>query len=134
MTDIQKILQSFIDTAEKYCPLKDMIYIKAFPNTYKSSYMYNSVTAFSVYSTDAEPEGLGENVYSGQLKISAAVYVPFSKNQSSSGAAAVLCESLCSRLNIRGIKLLCAEPDDDTECIVSRVIFTIDNEIFEGGA
>lgn len=134
MTEIQKILQRFIDTAEAYCPLKDMVYIKAFPDTYKSSYMQNSVTAFSVYGIDAEPEGLGENVYSGQLKISAAVYVPFSKKQSSSAVAAVLCESLCSHLDIRGIKVLSAGPDDDTECVVSRVIFTIDNEIFEGGA
>ncbi len=124
------IVNTFIKTAQKHCTLENVVYIPAYPYTPKSSVMKNTVAAFSVYYEETEPEGLGSEIYSGRLQVRLSVYTPFQYGAASgSETAEHICRALCSNLDIVGVKALVPKPDTDTECMVTRVIFTLDDEI-----
>lgn len=127
------IVSVFIKTAQEHCTLENVVYIPAYPNTPKSSFMKNTVAAFSVYYEKTEPEGLGSEIYSGRLQVKLSVYTPFKENSVQGNETAEhICRALCSNLNITGVKTLALKPDTDTECMVTRVIFTLDDEIAYG--
>lgn len=124
------IVNTFIKTAQEHCSLKNVVYISAYPYTAKSSFMKNTVAAFSVYYEDTEPEGLGSEFYSGRLQIKLSVYTPFQYGAVLGiETAEHICRALCSNLDIVGVKTLVPKPDKDTECMVTRVIFTLDDEV-----
>lgn len=133
MTDLSGITNAFVEAAKRSCPLENMVYTAAYPHTVKNTVLKTVVVAFSVYDAEVSPEGIGENIYSGGIKISAAIYIPKyltgNGTEAAMNIAKALCSGLCSEFNITGLKVTAPQPDADTECVVTRVIFTVDDEL-----
>ncbi len=133
MIDLSGITNAFVEAAKRSCPLENTVYTAAYPHTVKNTVLKTAVVAFSIYDTEVLPQGIGENTYSGGIKISAAIYIP--KYLTSNGTEAAmniakaLCSGLCREFNITGLKVTAPTPDADTECVVTRVIFTVDDEL-----
>lgn len=130
MINLSNYAVLFADTARQSLADENIVFITAYPKTAKPALLKSAVAAFSVCDIQSQPEGLGSDVQSGQIKIQVSVYVPY-KNKSENGMALLekICRVICSKFCILGIKTGKAEPDSDTECTVSRAVFTLDDEI-----
>lgn len=133
MIDLSKYAALFADTARRSIADENVIFITSYPKTAKPTLLKSAVAAFSVYDVQSEQEGLGADIQSGQIKIQVSVFVPY-KNKSENGNALLekICRTICSAFCILGIKITKTETDDDTECTVTRAVFTLDDEILRG--
>lgn len=133
MLDVSKITNAFAETAQKYCPCEYTACVNAYPNQAKPTLMHKMVIAFSVCDFETAPEGIAESRYSGEIKVSAVFYVPY-HFKSAEGITAQkitedVCKGICSEFHITGLRVSAPKPDADTECMVRRLIFTIDDEL-----
>lgn len=130
MINISEYLSLFADKARQGLADENSVFITAYPATAKPTLLKSAVAAFSLYDVQSEQEGLGADVQSGQIKIQVSVFVPF-KNKNENGTALLekICRVICSEFCILGIKITETEPDADTECTVTRAVFTLDDEI-----
>lgn len=133
MIDLSQCAVLFADTAKQALKDENVIFITAYPKTAKPTLLKTVVAAFSVYDVKSEQEGLGADIQSGQIEVRVSVFVPY-KNKSENGAEILekICRVLCGKFCILGIKVYQTEPDADTECTVTRAVFTLDDEILRG--
>lgn len=133
MIDLSQCAALFADTARHGISDENIIFITAYPKTAKPTMLKSAVAAFSVYDTESEQEGLGSDMQSGQIKMQVSVYVPYKcKNQNGNALLEKICRVICSEFCILSIKIAETEPDADTECMVARAVFTLDDEILRG--
>lgn len=130
MIDLSKCAELFADTARSGISDENVIFITSYPKTAKPTLLKSAVAAFSVCDIQSEQEGLGADIQSGQIKIQVSVFVPY-KNNGENGNVLLekICRVICSKFCILGIKITQTEPDADTECTVTRAVFTLDDEI-----
>lgn len=130
MISLSQCAALFADTARQKAAAENVIFITSYPKTAKPTLLSCAVAAFSAYDAQTEQEGLGADLQSGQIKIQASVFVPYrNKNQNAAALLEKICRALCSEFCILGIKITKTEPDDDTQCTVTRAVFTLDDEI-----
>lgn len=132
MINLSQYATLFADSAKRGFDGRDVIFITAYPNVSKPSLLKSAVASFSVYDVETQTEGLGSEFQAGQIKVQASIYVPYrNKTENPDGIAEKICTVICSEFNIAGVKITKTEPDEDTECLVKHVIFTIDDEVIK---
>ncbi len=134
MIDNVKLINVLIAAVKEEAFFDNIKVISAFPATKKPTLLKKTVIAVSCCLVDAAADSLGSSADAGAVKINANVYVPFiNKEAVGNEVAKMLCAVVLEKFNVSAVNVCETFADSATECAVTKITFTLNDEIEFGG-
>lgn len=134
MINIESVVSCFIKTIKNDSYFKDIKVIPSYSPVVKPTFMKKPVVAISVGNGNGKKYAVGEEYQSGNLTVYAAVYIPFELN-ALTGTEVVkhLCVAVALFPGVVGVSVNKPYVNSVTNCVVTKVGFTLSDEFDFGG-